>query len=241
MSNKQKLAERVRALLAKTQENGATEAEAMAAAEKARELMDKYQIDLGEVGMEAEGVIKAFSDRTHYKTLQIKDRLAVMVAAYCDVKVWKNDRLTFFGLASDAEFATWLLDSLDAHIRRSAVEYMLTARIVATGAKMPRWEAEKAFVLGAISRINQRLNMLTDERKRAMRQQAGGGRSLVVVKSALVERAFADLNMRLRSGSRSNARVHDSGAFKAGVAAGDRASFGRPVNGGGGVAMIGRR
>ena len=35
----------------KTTENGATEAEAMAAAEKARELMDRYQIEAGSAGL----------------------------------------------------------------------------------------------------------------------------------------------------------------------------------------------
>lgn len=46
----QAIAARIRALLAKTTENGATDAEAMSAAEKARELMDRYQIDLGHGG-----------------------------------------------------------------------------------------------------------------------------------------------------------------------------------------------
>jgi Protein of unknown function (DUF2786) len=40
-------------MLQKTTENGATEAEAMAAAAKARELMDRYQIDLGMIIIDA--------------------------------------------------------------------------------------------------------------------------------------------------------------------------------------------
>ena len=48
-------AAKIKALLGKTIENGATEAEAMAAAIKARELMDKYDIDLTTLDMKAEG------------------------------------------------------------------------------------------------------------------------------------------------------------------------------------------
>lgn len=43
--DEQLIAARVKALLAKTPENGSTEAEAMLAASKAPELLDRYQID----------------------------------------------------------------------------------------------------------------------------------------------------------------------------------------------------
>ena len=45
--------------------------------------------------------------------------------------------------------------------------------------------------------------------------------------------------MKLRSGGRSKTRAVDGGAFNAGRAAGDRASFGKPVNSGGKVEQIG--
>jgi hypothetical protein len=79
---------------------------------------------------------------------------------------------------------------------------------------------------------------LTAERKKS-RQGTGDGRSLVVVKDAIVTREFAKLDMKLRSGGRSKTRAVDGGAFNAGRAAGDRASFGKPVNGGGKVEQIG--
>ena len=59
-----------------------------------------------------------------------------------------------------------------------------------------------------------------------------------MVKNAIVTRELAKLNMKLRSGGRSKTRAVDGGAFNAGRAAGDTASFGRPVNGGDKVAQI---
>ena len=104
----------------------------------------------------------------------------------------------------------------------------------------PRWEAEKAFVLGACVRISERLMQLATERQKS-RDGTGDGRSLVVIKNVIVTREFAKLNMKLRSGGRSKTRAVDGGAFNAGRAAGDKASFGRPVHGGGKVAQIGRK
>jgi hypothetical protein len=239
--NREKVARIIQALLSKTTENGATEAEAMAAAEKARDLMDRYQIEAGNAGLEEEGAFKVTVKRGHYKTLVLKDRLARAVAEFCDCKVWvmkRQDELHYFGLRSDADFAAWLTATLDQFMINSVQKFILSqprmeARL--------RWEAEKAFVFGACNRINERLVQLTKER-RASRQTSGDGRSLVVVKNAIVQREFAKLGMKLRSASGSRAMVKDNGAYGAGRAAGDRASFGRPVNGpGGSVAMIGRR
>ena len=60
----------------------------MAAAEKARELMDRYQIEAGSAGLEKEGAFKVTVKRGHYKTLAVKDRIAYAVAQFCDCKVW---------------------------------------------------------------------------------------------------------------------------------------------------------
>jgi hypothetical protein len=49
-TNLELVGRRIRGLLSKTTENGATEAEAMLAAAKARELMDKYRLTLTDVG-----------------------------------------------------------------------------------------------------------------------------------------------------------------------------------------------
>ena len=143
----------------------------------------------------------------------------------------------FFGLKSDADFAGWLIVSLERFVASGARAYIadqprMDARL--------RWEAEKAFVLGACTRISERLMVLAAERQKS-RQGSGDGRSLVVVKDAIVvNREFEKLDIKLGGGGRSKTRAVDGGAFNAGRAAGDKASFGKPVNGGGKVAQIGK-
>jgi hypothetical protein len=242
MMNREKIAKIIRALLDKTTENGATEGEAMLAAQKAQELMQRYHIDHGVVGMEEEGVYKAMTKRTNYKTLIVKDRMASAVAKFCDCKCWLHKSakdggvIVFFGLKSDADFAVWLIDSLDAFAKQQTLTWIANEPRV--DAKR-RWEMEKAFIFGIAQRVHERLLQLVRERQAA---KVSDGRSLVIVKGQIVNREFAKLGISLSKNSGSGAKANDGGAFNAGRAAGDRASFGRPVNGpsGGGVLKIGR-
>jgi len=244
MDIRQTIAARVRALLAKTTEAGATEAEAMAAANKARELMDKYQLDLGAIGMEAEGCTTGYAEANPYKNFHIRWRLAHAVKEFCDCKAWaatsfKPYKLAFFGLRSDVEFAEWLIASLEDHVRRSAAEFMLSNPPLSRYSKKPRWQAEKDFMWGCLTRISERLKEATNARKAQM--QGGTGTSLIVVKGALVDAEYAKLGHKLRGGGNEKVHLGNASAYDAGKAAGDRASFGRPVNGGSGVLAIGGR
>lgn len=234
-TQQKKIAARIKGLLAKTVENGATEEEALAAMQKARELMDKYGLTMDAIKADAETIDRQSMKRDDYKTFVIKDRLAMEVARYCDCKVWlsrKEGTITFFGTEQDRQFAIWLLESLDLFVRNQTVRYMESLGF--RNGSGP-WDKQKGFMLGCIDRINRRLHALSEERNR---QKASNGRSLVVVKMNLVTQAFAKLNMNLRRTSGGKQMRGDGSAFMAGQAAGERASFNRPVNGGNGVRAI---
>ena len=106
---RKKMLGRVRALLAKNMENGCTEGEAMAAFEKARELMEAYEINESDIIPETEKAqIQATGKPDPFA---IKNRLAMAVAGFTHCRVWRNpsNGVTFCGLSSDVEFAEWLL------------------------------------------------------------------------------------------------------------------------------------
>lgn len=73
--------------------------------------------------------------------------------------------------------------------------------------------------------------------KRRADVKLSDGRSLVVVKSALLNAEFAKLGLRLQA-SRRTASTHSAAAYNAGQDAGNGASFNRPVNNGRGVLAI---
>lgn len=232
-TKRERMAAMIRALLAKTAENGCTEGEAQAAADKARELMDRWNIDRGAIGMEEEGTTRGRAESKKYGRIIVSDYLAGAVAAYCDCKSWitsgglEGRASVFFGLRSDVDFATWLLASLSSYVSNAAREH---GRMLPAG--KARWNAEKGFIAGAVSRISQRLRTATAERQAAQRAAAASapvtGTSLVVVKGAIVERDFRKLGIKLGS-RRGGFGGGSSSSYGAGAAAGDRAGFGRGI------------
>ena len=139
-----------------------------------------------------------------------------------------------FGVKSDADFASWLIVSLEQFVASSTLAY------IAGQPKMEareRWKAEQAFCLGVVDRINARLRQLATRAQRTMQQQ-GDGKSLVAVKFAMTQREFEALGLKLKKGGALAAQAKDASAYAEGRAAGDRAPLGRPVNGGGDVAQI---
>ena len=219
------IAARVRALLAKTTDSGCTESEAMSAMAKARELMDKYQLDMTDTELEAEGTDQGNTASDSKVQFDIQRTIANRVASYCDCRVWQagaKGTLTFFGLQSDTGFATYLCQSLAGFVQRSSVEWALQGE----------GGDQRAFVAGATSRINERLRELTQARqsKAATAALTSDRRSLIVVKQDIVGREFAKLGLRLGRTSISGYSGSDASARAAGRQAGDRASFGRPIN-----------
>lgn len=231
-----KIAKQVAALLAKNLENGATEHEAFAAAQKARELIDKYGLSKEAIEHDVETIGIHAVKRDNYKTFVIKDQLADYVARYCDSKVWidrKAGTTTFFGMGQDRAFAGWLLESLDLFVRNQTVTFM-EAKGFKAGAGP--WDMQKGFMTGCIARIQQRLHMLAEERIRTSKP-GGRGKSLVHVKMGLVEATYAKLNIPTAK-EKIASKKGDSRSFSAGVAAGDRATFNRPLGNGAGLRLV---
>jgi hypothetical protein len=76
--------------------------------------------------------------------------------------------------------------------------------------------------------------------ERSKQAQTSNGRELVLVKDAAVKAFMKDKNIRLRTTGCGGGGNVDQAAQTAGRAAGDRANFGRPVSGAGGVLRLGK-
>ena len=62
----------------------------MAAAAKAKELMDRYQVDLSETELEDEGFAKGATEFPERRKLNVQDLIGWDIARYCEVKAWKT-------------------------------------------------------------------------------------------------------------------------------------------------------
>jgi hypothetical protein len=235
MTNRDNLLDKIRALMAKTTENGCTEYEAMAALDKARAMMDAYEVTEADLQLtKAESAILRSEPPGSNDPHRIKRGLAMSVAKFCDCRVWRgNNGLVFCGLQSDAQFATWLLDNLTQFAQAEMVKHLIGN--LDSGAD--RRLVTASFAMGCTARISGRLNALAEQSSKVA---VGNSRALVVTKAGLIADTMARHGIKLGS-SRSSRREVDRGAYAAGAAAGERASFGRPVSGNGATLRIGGR
>ena len=113
-----RLKTRIQGLRSKTTDNGCTESEALLAAAKVAELLDRYDLSLTDVEIR-----DAPCEQREYETYRKKriplDASVGAIANFCDCRVWREKnqageaRYVFFGLRSDIEVAHYLTELID--------------------------------------------------------------------------------------------------------------------------------
>jgi hypothetical protein len=223
-NNRERTLKNIRALLSKTTENGCTEQEHFAALAKARALIDAHEVTEADLQLaKDESAILRKEPPGTKDPHNIKFFLIRAVSEFTDCRAWRDGKsgLVFCGLPADVRFATWLLDHLAYSVQAELANHLMGNLAVG----MERRKAINGFVIGATSRISDRLKDLCKPAAAA----SANSRALVVAKQAVIEAKLAELGVCLTA-SRSQRQCNDS-SRAAGQAAGDRASFGRPVSG----------
>jgi hypothetical protein len=222
--NRDNLIQQIRALMNKTVTNGCTEPEALAALDKARAMMDAYEVTEADLQLtKAESAILRSEPPGSRDPHGIKFGLSAAVSKFCDCEIWRAPcGLEICGLPADVRFATWLLDTLAAFVQAELARHLM-------GSPAPKGERRfiiNGFVGGCCKRIRDRLTALCAQ---SAVGATSNGRDLVAIKSAAIADKMKAMNINLRK-VRSRRRVDDA-SFQAGLSAGDRASFGRPLTG----------
>lgn len=207
---RKKMLERVKAILAKTMENGCTEGEAMAALAKARELMATYEIDEKELeSLTEKAQIHKTAPSDPY---EIKRNLCVNVGKFTSCKAFRDreEVINFAGKESDIVFASWLLDTLQMFVMRELRAYQKKL-ITEKGIGHSNNLTSASFVAGCAHRINEKLKELAP---------------LDWAKTQ--ELIVSELGMQLTK-SRGRSRNISEKDAAAGFKAGEHARFDRPV------------
>ncbi len=213
-----KLKNRLQALRAKTIANGCTEEEALAAAAKVAELLDRHDLSLSDLEIRQEQCEQSAID-TNRKQRQPISACIPAIAEYCDCKVWREKdatgriRYVFFGLRPSIEMAHYVHDVVATAMQTAWEEYARSQRFIRYAN-----DEKGSFLFGMAVSIADKLVAMKTERDETNR--AGSGRDLVVIRHAIVESEFSKLSLNLRQGRASGKKVA-AGAFEAGHAAGD--------------------
>ena len=116
MADRNSIIDKIKALLAKTTVNGATEAEMLSALDKASAMMDAYDITDADVQVAKDEAAMLHKDPPDLKDPhKIKWRLSRAVGEFCGVQIYRSPHetgLKCIGMPSDVQFAMWLLYSL---------------------------------------------------------------------------------------------------------------------------------
>lgn len=219
---------KVRALLMKTQENGCSEGEALAAAEKAKAFILQYDLSRSEIEFERDTYTAKSADagtRLHPVVRGTADAIAAYTSTQCWLSGFKgrdqSKLLNYFGEEGDVEIAFYMSDmfraiaELELKAWRASPQYYHNVN----GNK-----ARTSFLCGFATRIRERLLQLKTARDQLHRDRTGTGRDLMVVKAQVVERKFAELGIHMTAAKRHRVDA-DAASWDAGERAGEHASI----------------
>jgi hypothetical protein len=226
-SDLDRLKSRLQALRAKTTANGCTEEEALSAAAKVAELLDRHDLSLSDLEIREEQCEQSAIE-TNRKQRQPISACVPAIAEYCDCKVWREKdergiRYVFFGLRPSIEMAHYVYDVIATAMQTAWVKYAAAQRFIRYGQ-----DEKGSFMFGMAVSIGEKLIAMKAERDEANR--VSSGRDLVVVRHAIVESEFSKLSLNLRRGRASGKKVA-AGAFEAGQAAGQSLALHPAVGG----------
>ena len=123
---------RIQGLRAKTTDNGCTEAEALLAAVKVAELLDRYDLSLTDVEIRNAQCEQREYETPRKKRIPLDDCIGT-IANFCGCRVWREEnpagesRYVFFGLRSDIEVAHYMTELIDNAVRSELGRYKNSA------------------------------------------------------------------------------------------------------------------
>lgn len=233
MNDREKLAARIRALRAKTVENGCTEGEAMAAAEKLAQLLADHNMTLDEADLRASPFTR--HDHVGAGTVGLKLwKVASAVAALTNTRTWTGGRdaptgITFLGLAHEVEVAAYLLTICERAMRTEAASVLRGIRHLPQSKQAARLVP---FVDGMADRLARRI--------RDMIPAAPVGMGLVVLRNALIDAEMARRGIELESGGPAR-RPLDTADYRAGASAADKVALNSGIRGAAAPLALGPR
>ena len=190
---------RIQALRAKTVDRGCTEQEAIAAAGKVAELLDRYGLSLSEVELKEQSC-EGFGVGTGRRRFGPIDSCIPAVGAFCDCRVWSEKtadgeiRYVFFGLPADVAGARYLYELVEQAFA-TETELFKRSDLYTQHRSGDRRSATQSFQTGLAHGIARKLDELLRQREQTMRDATG--RDLVPVKEAVVEDELADARAAL--------------------------------------------
>ncbi len=217
-----KVLARIQALRSKTVAQGCTEAEALIAAEKVSELLDRYGLSLSEIDMKVQSCAGEGIETNRRRRSSLDD-CSGTIAAFCDCRTWHeitssgNIRHIFFGLPADVAGARVLYEKIEEAFETETASFK-RGKLYESRPSGQRRSATSSFQSGLGHGICAKLDMIKEARTSILRKS--GGRDLVPLKSSIIEDELSALGLSLRAKYRTPKSVF-ADAYRTGVIKGE--------------------
>lgn len=214
----------IQALQAKTQDNGCTEEEALAAAAKLGQLLEEHNLSIDEVGVRDETAEcrknEVFAADDYAGTLVVGIKNFCGIIAYREHGAGHAGKYVFFGTAHDVEIALYLYE-----ICAEAMDNDWQSYMDRHGYSMKK---RMSFRAGFAHRVYDRLMEM--KRERDERNRKATGTALMVLKDQLVTEAFQrQLGIKLVKCREGRNMQADPSAYREGQSAGGRVNLNNPL------------
>lgn len=231
--NLEKIKARIRALLSKTESNGATKAEAEAALAKATELMTQYMINEADIadnkrkfitktclvmgGMEdvtrlAPNLCELFSCQ-HFYTRKAHSR--------------QIDKLYYFGTEMDVDCCIYFTNLISNTLFNEIIKYRKTPKYWELAKSFTPQEIKKYFQYGFIIGVASKIESLIQEKKSNVIKSTG--KDLVLVKDQEVKDAFSEMSSDIKE-VKPRRRHYNSSAVFDGIEKGEQINLAYGLN-----------
>lgn len=231
MDNKEKIKLRIRALLAKTTDNGATESEMLEAMAKAAELMEKYFIDSNDLNDPFLGEKCVFGKTPIFKTKYTINYFYGYLARLFDCEYYYNQtEITFFGFENDVDLCLYFYKLIVKTCLSETEKYKASRDFrkhqLYTGSHTKT--LINSFMKGFIIRVCKKLDDIYKSRQSERTTERG---LILRTKDQKVKDAFEAENLKIRTVKSSKVSLSEAG-FRAGEKAGDNFSITQGIKSG---------
>ncbi len=213
----------IRALQAKTEDNGCSEEEAMSAAAKLGQLLEDYDLQIDEVGVREDAA--ACVKNEVFAADDFAGTIVVGLKHFCSIIAYRvhgeghAGKYVFFGVPHDVEIALYLYE-----VCAEAMEHDWSEFMEVHGYSMKK---RASFRAGFAHRVYERLIQM--KRERDERNRKATGTALMVLKDQLVTQEFArQVGVKLVKG-RASGGASDPNAYRAGMSSGGRVNLNNPL------------
>ena len=194
MIDKKTIKNKINALLAKTTENGASEAEALGAMNKAKELMMQYYITEDDLTNPFEFEKCVFKKVSRPKSgYDLQGFLASLSHLFDCEHFYTKNTVTFFGFEEDTELCAYFYTFIIRACLKAKEDYMKTNDYKALITSYHGRTLVASFIKGFIYGINKKMIRMYKERVKDTPPEVG---LMVIDKRKKVEQQYKDQNIK---------------------------------------------